>query len=156
MVEVEDGEFNKDLLENGDDEFAMNGDLKNIEKWKVPREDIEELKTLGHGKLGKIALAKLHRESNIEKEVLVAVKHLAKQNEASREAFDRELHMMTQLHHEHVIKLFGVCIDDYPMLIVTEYSEQVSIGFLIHKSQMSCIVPLLFCKQKHHSVITTL
>lgn len=123
MTEIEDGDFNKDLLENGDDEYPMNGDLKNLDKWQFPREDLTELDTLGHGKLGKVYTANARGIRDGSADVLVAVKQLTKTNENAREAFDSELDMLCQLKHENVIKLLGVCTNEYPVLIITEYSE---------------------------------
>ena len=130
-TEIEDGEFNKDLLENGDEEYPMNGDLRNLEQWYFPREDVTEESVLGHGKYGKVYIAKARGINESGNEVLVAVKQLIKGNEEAREGFDQELDMLTQLKHPNVIKLLGVCVKDFPLLMIMEYSEHVSRIFIL-------------------------
>ena len=139
-TEIEDGEFNKDLLPNGDEEYPLNGDVRNLEQWHFPREDLIEEGILGHGKYGKVYIAKARGINEGEIEVVVAVKQLAAENEEARQAFDQELEMLTQLKHPNVIKLLGVCVKDFPLLMITEYSEHVSASFasLIREVQGLC------------------
>lgn len=135
-TEIEDGEFNKDLLPNGDEEYPMNGDLKNLEQWHFPREDIIKERNLGSGKYGKVYLAKARGINEGEIEVLVAVKELAAENEEARQAFDQELDMLMQLKHPNVIKLLGVSMKEFPLLMITEYSEHGDLKeFLVDSSK---------------------
>eukprot|EP00794_Sanderia_malayensis_P020616 gene20616-22651_t len=147
-IEIEDGEFNKDLLGNGDDEYGLNGDLKNLDKWKIPREALQQLAVLGHGKLGKVCTAKAQETCDGSEGVLVCVKHLEKQDEESKEAFDRELDMLTQLRHDNVIKLLGICINDQPSLIITEYSEEGILRDCLNRmSNLNASAKLRMCSQ---------
>ena len=100
--------------------------MRNLEQWYFPREDLKEESTLGNGKYGKVYIAKARGINEGEIEVLVAVKQLAAENEEARQAFDQELEMLAQLKHPNVIKLLGVCVKDFPLLMITEYSEHVS------------------------------
>ena len=103
--------------------------MRNLEQWYFPREDLTEEGILGHGKYGKVYIAKARGINEGEIEVVVAVKQLAAENEDARQAFDHELEMLTQLKHPNVIKLLGVCVKDFPLLMITDYSEHVSIVF---------------------------
>lgn len=130
------------MLENGDEEYPINCGLRNIEQWEFPRKNVREESELGHGKYGKVYIAKARGINEGDVEVMVAVKQLASGNEAARKDFDQELDMLTQLKHPNVIKLLGVCIKDFPLLMITEYSE--------HVSEMSSYLPRCFRNSKRN------
>ena len=125
VTEVEDGDFNKDPLMANQDYPMDDGNIRSVDRWQFPREDLEELQTLGHGKMGRIFVAKATGIREGPKDILVAVKEFDKKDEYRKEEFDGEFDALAQLQHDNVIKLLGVCTTEYPLYLITEYSEQV-------------------------------
>jgi len=49
-------------------------------------------------------------------------------------AFAREMKVLTKVHHENLVQLYGVCIDHPPLRIVTEFCEGGACFELLHNS----------------------
>ncbi|CAK9059473.1 unnamed protein product [Durusdinium trenchii] len=49
-------------------------------------------------------------------------------------AFAREMHILTQVQHENLVKFYGVCIDMPPLRIITEFCEGGACFELLHNS----------------------
>ncbi|KTG47133.1 hypothetical protein cypCar_00022704, partial [Cyprinus carpio] len=41
----------------------------------------------------------------------------------ARKDFQREAELLTNLQHEHIVKFYGVCVDDDPLIMVFEYMK---------------------------------
>ena len=93
---------------------------------EYPRENLEALRTLGNGTYGNVFLAKASEISEGESSSVVVVQSLASDDEAVKNDFMRIMSMLS-LKHENIAKLLGVCRDEDPMYLISEYPEQVSI-----------------------------
>lgn len=41
----------------------------------------------------------------------------------ARKDFHREAELLTNLQHEHIVKFYGVCVEDDPLIMVFEYMK---------------------------------
>ena len=92
---------------------------------KYPRENLETLRTLGCGTYGAVFLAKASKISEDESSSIVVVQSLTSGDEAVKTDFMRRMEMLS-LKHENIAKLLGVCDEEDPMYLISEYPEQVS------------------------------
>jgi Ran GTPase-activating protein (RanGAP) involved in mRNA processing and transport/predicted Ser/Thr protein kinase len=60
-------------------------------------------------------------------EVAIKQLHMDKSSTDTLEEFQRETQVMVQLNHPHVIRLYGVCIDQSPYCLVMEYMPKGSL-----------------------------
>lgn len=124
ITEVEDGEFAKEPLMNNES-IPLEERERALEKWNFPREDVEEIQTLGHGKMGRVFKARAAGITRDEKSTLVAVKQFDGTGEDYKAEFDLEVEMFAQLNHDNVARLMGVNVDVTPYYIITEFSDEV-------------------------------
>ncbi|XP_055452592.1 high affinity nerve growth factor receptor isoform X2 [Psammomys obesus] len=87
----------------------------------IKRRDIVLKWELGEGAFGKVFLAECYNLLNDQDKMLVAVKALKEASESARQDFEREAELLTMLQHEHIVRFFGVCTEDGPLLMVFEY-----------------------------------
>ncbi|KAI6216928.1 Tyrosine-protein kinase [Aphelenchoides besseyi] len=88
--------------------------------WELKHEDVELFEKLGEGAFGEVRAGRLNLQS--KRKVMVAVK-LAKTSEMSKEKIKeimKEARMMRNYEHPNVVKLYGVCVESEPLLIVME------------------------------------
>lgn len=123
ITEVEDGEFAKEPLMNNES-IPLEERERALEKWNFPREDVEEIQTLGHGKMGRVFKARAAGITRDEKSTLVAVKQFDGTGEDYKAEFDLEVEMFSQLNHDNVARLMGVNVDVTPYYIITEFSDE--------------------------------
>ena len=99
--------------------------------WETPRSNIEEIATLGHGKMGRVFKAQgLHFVTGDEtKTTLVAVKEFDVAEKDHKDEFNLEFEMLSQLNHENVVKLLGVTTDVSPWYLISNYGEEVLFSF---------------------------
>ena len=90
-----------------------------------PRENLETLRRLGNGTYGNVFLAKASEISEGEGVSVVVVQSLTSDDEVVKKDFLKRMEMLS-LKHENIAKLLGVCRDDGPMYLISEYPEQVS------------------------------
>ena len=90
---------------------------------KYPRENLETLRTLGSGTYGAVFLAKASKISEDEGSSIVVVQSLTSGDEAVKTDFMRRMEMLS-LKHENIAKLLGVCDEEDPMYLISEYPEQ--------------------------------
>ena len=90
-----------------------------------PREKLEALRTLGSGTYGNVFLAKASELSEGESSSIVVVQSLTSGEQAVKKDFMRRMEMLS-LKHENIAKLLGVCQEEDPMYLISEYPEQVS------------------------------
>ncbi|KFO33942.1 proto-oncogene tyrosine-protein kinase receptor Ret [Fukomys damarensis] len=101
-------------------------------KWEFPRKDLVLGKTLGEGEFGKVVKATAFRLKGRAGYTTVAVKML-KENASQSELRDlmSEFNLLKQVNHPHVIRLYGACSQDGPLLLIVEYAKYGSLrGFL--------------------------
>ncbi|KAM5139771.1 proto-oncogene tyrosine-protein kinase receptor Ret isoform 13-T13 [Callospermophilus lateralis] len=101
-------------------------------KWEFPRKNLVLGKTLGEGEFGKVVKATAFRLKGRAGYTTVAVKML-KENASPSELRDllSEFNLLKQVNHPHVIKLYGACSQDGPLLLIVEYAKYGSLrGFL--------------------------
>ena len=127
-----DGEGKDPLINNGTSTDIPMGaiDKKKVDKWEFGREKLTELATLGHGKMGRVYKANADGIREGEKRTLVAVKEFNTIEEKEHaEEFNTELEMFTQLDHENVVRLLGICTSkeetSVPWLLITDFGEEV-------------------------------
>ena len=99
---------------------------KSFDHLQFPRQDLEEIANLGYGKMGRVFVAKTSPGAEHAYNGLVAVKELDSKEEERRGEFDLEVEMFTLLNHENVVRLIGICTQEVPYYLITEYSEEVS------------------------------
>ncbi|XP_023381819.1 proto-oncogene tyrosine-protein kinase receptor Ret isoform X5 [Pteropus medius] len=101
-------------------------------KWEFPRKNLVLGKTLGEGEFGKVVEATAFRLKGKTGYMTVAVKML-KENASPNELRDllSEFNLLKQVNHPNVIKLYGACSQDGPLLLIVEYAKYGSLrGFL--------------------------
>lgn len=101
-------------------------------KWEFPRKNLVLGKTLGEGEFGKVVEATAFRLKGKAGYTTVAVKML-KENASQNELRDllSEFNLLKQVNHPNVIKLYGACSQDGPLLLIVEYAKYGSLrGFL--------------------------
>ncbi|XP_043753890.1 proto-oncogene tyrosine-protein kinase receptor Ret-like [Cervus elaphus] len=101
-------------------------------KWEFPRKNLVLGKTLGEGEFGKVVKATAFRLKGKAGYTTVAVKML-KENASPSELWDllSEFNLLKQVNHPQVIKLYGACSQDGPLLLIVEYAKYGSLrGFL--------------------------
>ncbi|KAM8776135.1 proto-oncogene tyrosine-protein kinase receptor Ret isoform 2-T2 [Rhynchonycteris naso] len=101
-------------------------------KWEFPRKNLVLGKTLGEGEFGKVVEATAFRLKGKAGYMTVAVKML-KENASPNELRDllSEFNLLKQVNHPNVIKLYGACSQNGPLLLIVEYAKYGSLrGFL--------------------------
>lgn len=123
IIEADDYDV-KDPLVNGEDIPLET--TKSLDDWQVPKENLKEITTLGHGKMGRVfkAIATTDRHPD---GVLVSVKEFGSIENLQKEEFNLEVEMFLQLNHENVVKLIGVANLKSPYYMMIEYSKMVII-----------------------------
>ena len=84
------------------------------DKWEIKRDDIQLLGSLGAGNFGEV------RQGRLQQKIDVAVK-TSKADKMTSTAFLKEADKMKKLRHQNIVRLYGVCTIDDPILIVIEY-----------------------------------
>jgi serine/threonine protein kinase len=87
---------------------------------EVKRDAVELIDVLGEGQFGDVNKGLL-TETKDQPGYLVAVK--STKREADKEEILKEATLMAQFHHDHVVRLVGVCTVGAPIYIILEYCE---------------------------------
>uniref|UniRef100_A0A7E4UZN4 Tyrosine-protein kinase n=1 Tax=Panagrellus redivivus TaxID=6233 RepID=A0A7E4UZN4_PANRE len=89
------------------------------EKWELHHSDIELTKRLGQGQFGEVHRGKMKKKGRVQD---IAVK-LAKSSAVTKELIKemmKEARMMRSYNHPNVVRIYGVALDDDPIMIVME------------------------------------
>ncbi|KAK6493846.1 tyrosine-protein kinase TXK-like isoform X1 [Huso huso] len=86
------------------------------EKWEINPSELSIMKELGSGQFGVVRLGKWRALCK------VAIKTI-NEGSMSEEDFIEEAKVMTKLSHPKLVQLYGVCIQQKPICIVTEFLE---------------------------------
>lgn len=120
---------------------------------KLTPENVREISNLGQGQFGEVVLAeaiglnrrklshfhknRIHhrRSTSMEMLTLVAVKKLKPgADKGIQRAFEKEIKVMSQLKHENIVRLLGVCtVGD--MFLVMEYMENGDLNQFLKKKE---------------------
>ncbi|XP_035770359.1 tyrosine-protein kinase Tec isoform X1 [Neolamprologus brichardi] len=87
------------------------------EKWEIDPNELTFMKELGCGQFGVVRLGKWRAQHK------VAIKAL-KEGAMYEEDFIEEAKVMMKLSHPKLVQLYGVCSQQRPIYIVTEFMEQ--------------------------------
>lgn len=101
--------------------------VDSLEKWEVDRGSVEEIETLGHGKMGRVFKAYCIGINSEEKRTLSAVKEFKSGDKDHKDEFNLEVEMLAQLKHGNVVQLLGVSTNVSPWYLITNYGEEVHI-----------------------------
>nr|BAM95204.1 KIF5B-RET(NM_020630)_K16;R12 fusion protein [Homo sapiens] len=133
QLESTQTESNKKMEENEKELAACQLRISQEDpKWEFPRKNLVLGKTLGEGEFGKVVKATAFHLKGRAGYTTVAVKML-KENASPSELRDllSEFNVLKQVNHPHVIKLYGACSQDGPLLLIVEYAKYGSLrGFL--------------------------
>ncbi|XP_039607334.1 tyrosine-protein kinase TXK isoform X2 [Polypterus senegalus] len=86
------------------------------EKWEVSPSELTSMKEIGSGQFGVVYLGKWRALCK------VAVKTI-NEGSMSEEDFIEEAKVMTKLSHPKLVQLYGVCMKQRPICIITEFLE---------------------------------
>ncbi|XP_068961285.1 tyrosine-protein kinase TXK [Petaurus breviceps papuanus] len=92
------------------------------EKWEIDQSELTFIKEVGKGQFGVVHLGKWRSC------ILVAIKAV-NEGTMSEDDFIEEAKVMMTLSHSRLVQLYGVCIQQKPLYIVTEFMEN---GSLLH------------------------
>ncbi|KAG7232240.1 hypothetical protein INR49_009384 [Caranx melampygus] len=87
------------------------------EKWEINPSELTFMKELGSGQFGMVRLGKWRAQHK------VAIKAI-KEGAMYEEDFIEEAKVMMKLSHPKLVQLYGVCSQQQPIYIVTEFMEQ--------------------------------
>ncbi|KAM4536485.1 tyrosine-protein kinase TXK [Odontesthes bonariensis] len=86
------------------------------EKWEIDPSELTLMKELGSGQFGVVKLGKWRAQQR------VAIKAI-REGAMYEEDFVEEAKVMTRLCHPKLVQLYGVCLQQRPLLIVAEFME---------------------------------
>ncbi|XP_018496101.1 inactive tyrosine-protein kinase 7 [Galendromus occidentalis] len=90
-----------------------------VERLHFPRKDLSTIMLLGRGDFGDVYLAKA---AGIAEET-VMVKSLHSQEEATKMEFRRQAEMFTNLNHQGICRVVGMCAETEPLLVMYDYTD---------------------------------
>ena len=106
---------------------------KNI--WEIPRTDIKKDDQLGSGNFGEVYKGTLREKVPVAIKVLKEIKDDDNQKdyEKEKEAFKKENEIMRKLNHPCLVKMFGICAESQPFMLVMEFCEKGAIKDYLEK-----------------------
>ncbi|KAK6752466.1 hypothetical protein RB195_003720 [Necator americanus] len=109
----------------------------------IPPEKITLCKELGHGEFGSVWQASWKGGPNGAESMQVAVKCVAPDKLiTSSTAFLQEAAIMTKMHHENVVRLYGVVLDMKKVMMVSELATCGSLLECLHKPALRDSFPV--------------
>ncbi|KAK2897128.1 hypothetical protein Q8A73_013508 [Channa argus] len=94
-----------------------------VDDWELPKEDFTLVEELGSGYFSDVYRGRWKEHIN------VAIKIIKNDSELNHIEFYREVQILKNLRHRHLISLFAVCTASPPYYIITELMER---GSLLH------------------------
>eukprot|EP00794_Sanderia_malayensis_P015690 gene15690-17272_t len=88
------------------------------DQWEIPRQEITISQKLGGGQYGEVYKAEYRKFQRT-----VAVKTL-KEDATDVKEFLKEANVMKHIRHPNLVQLIGVCTQERPIYIITEYMER--------------------------------
>ncbi|PIO67455.1 variant SH3 domain protein, partial [Teladorsagia circumcincta] len=116
---------------------------EDVDQHVIPPEKITLCKELGHGEFGSVWQASWKGGPNGAESMQVAVKCVAPDKlMTSSTAFLQEAAIMTRMHHEHVVRLYGVVLDMKKVMMVSELATCGSLLECLHKPALRDSFPI--------------
>ncbi|XP_051947368.1 tyrosine-protein kinase TXK [Xyrauchen texanus] len=111
------------------------------DKWEINPSELTFMKELGSGQFGVVRLGKWRGQHK------VAVKTI-REGAMSEDDFIEEAKIMTRLCHPKLVQLYGVCVTQRPICIVTEFMENgCLLDFLRqHSRSLTRVTQLFICQ----------
>ena len=114
---------------NADKDFleAMNIHYKAHDHWALPKGELKVEDELGRGHFGVVHKGRLRDTTD------VAIKKLLESSEddegfkREQKAFEQETAIMKKLNHGNLVKMYGICIEEKPLMLVLEFCEKGSL-----------------------------
>ncbi|XP_025105035.1 inactive tyrosine-protein kinase 7-like isoform X2 [Pomacea canaliculata] len=94
-----------------------------FDRFHYPRHELHTLGIMGKGCFGDVFLAKARSLRLGDQETLVVVKSLLTKGENEVREFCAEMEMFARMDHPNVVKLIGVCREQEPHFLITEYCD---------------------------------
>ncbi|MDR1332286.1 MAG: FHA domain-containing protein [Tannerella sp.] len=111
--------------------------LQTIEKRSRPSVRYRKIRPVGRGTTGDVYLAE-----NVKTNEEVALKLVCPETQYAGQLFEREMHLMQQLEHENLVKLYECGTFDNMFFIAMEYCRGGSVNELIRRSGGRLELPL--------------
>ena len=89
---------------------------------EFPAKNLQTSRKLGEGAFG-VVYEGIAEGIDGSGQTIVAVKQLHSGDEDAKEEFFREVSFMSQLNHDHVVKLLGVCTLEEPFSMIFEFMD---------------------------------
>uniref|UniRef100_A0AC34GMX0 Protein kinase domain-containing protein n=1 Tax=Panagrolaimus sp. ES5 TaxID=591445 RepID=A0AC34GMX0_9BILA len=86
------------------------------QKWELRHSDIELTKRLGAGVYGEVYRGKMKRKNHVIDIAVKSAKTATLTKEGAKEMM-REARMMRSYNHPNVVRIYGVALDDDPIMI---------------------------------------
>lgn len=86
----------------------------------------DEARVIGEGGFGRVY------HGALEDGIQVAVKVLKRHDQQGGREFLAEVEMLSRLHHRNLVKLIGICIEDYTLCLVYELIPNGSVESHLH------------------------
>lgn len=117
---------------------------KPLDQWEFNRAAVEEIESLGHGKMGRVFKGYGIGLKPEEKRTLIAVKEFEAGDKDHKDEFHLEVEMLAQLKHVNVVKLLGVSTTVSPWYLITDFGDEVcslpcTLHLLLKKSFLKCL-----------------
>ena len=107
------------------------------ESWQKDRSKLTIKSVLGEGNFGSVCLgimADVYMQGIVSQVAVKTIKASRLDKQAITE-FEKEISIMTSLHHEHIVSLIGLCTETMPLYIIMEYMENGQLNqFLMDKA----------------------
>ncbi|XP_014250092.1 inactive tyrosine-protein kinase 7-like [Cimex lectularius] len=91
-------------------------------KLVITRDHLTEMMVLGQGQFGDVCLARVENDDKCGGVVMVKTL-LETRDEGVLHEFKRELDLFGRVNHANVVKLVGLCRDQYPHYMVLQYTD---------------------------------
>ncbi|KAL3646238.1 hypothetical protein CASFOL_011418 [Castilleja foliolosa] len=107
---------------------AVHNDLKGLEgsfslkQIKAATNNFDPVNKIGEGGFGPVY------KGTLSDGTVIAVKQLSAKSKQGNREFVNEIGMITALHHPHLVKLHGCCIEGNQLLLIYEYMENNSLA----------------------------
>ncbi|KAL5255722.1 hypothetical protein ACHWQZ_G011071 [Mnemiopsis leidyi] len=123
--------------------------LSKFGSWQIAKSRLRSFAVLGEGQFGTVYKAEL-KSLDGSPSSWVAIKQIKDDQSADAiREYEKEMLMMTQLHHPNIVKLVGLCTDSPPYYILTEYMENGNLAEYLQDMAQSKTGALTLADQIH-------